>query len=288
MSCKYTFVTRKLYNGNEEKISIKNGYLPNIEKVLRAKQLKKFRQKLELESITPKGQLDFESMQEYEKKKAEYDRKYAPKLENAIRSMNRAKNNLMDMLRCNDFNFFVTLTFNNDKFDRLDDKETRKKFTQWANNVTRDLPNMKYVAVPEYHKKGGLHFHLLVGGVSALDLGFEDSGKRVKSGRCKGQTIYNVSKWRKGFSTATEILDTNAVKYYLSKYLTKGKVDPRFFNKKRFYVSRNINRPQIDKMSFICTDTFDIFDSIIKEDYNIDYEDTQKEFCVLSRQLKGV
>ena len=135
--------------------------------------------------------------------------------------MNRSKNNLMDILQCNEFNFFVTLTFDKNKIDRLDDNKTRKIFTQWVSNIQRDLPNLIYVAVPEYHKKGGLHFHLLIGGVTAEDLGLVNSGKVVKSSRCKGQIIYNVSKWnRKGFSTATEILDNNAVKFYLSKYLT--------------------------------------------------------------------
>lgn len=287
MSYKQSFVTRKLYRDGTEKISIKNGYLPNTQKIQRAKRLKRLQKELELKSITPKGQLDFESMKNYEIKKAEFERKYAPKLENAVRSMNRSKNNLMDILKSNDFNFFVTLTFDKNKIDRLDDNKTRKSFTQWVANIQRDLPNLFYVAVPEYHKKGGLHFHLLIGGTTAEDLGLKDSGKIVKSGRCKGQTIYNVSRWNnKGFSTATKVLDTNAVKYYLSKYLTKGKVDPRFFGKKRFYVSRNINRPQVDKMAFPCNDTFDIFDSIIKEDYNIDYEDSKKEYCVLSRQIK--
>lgn len=286
MSYKQSFVTRKLYKDGTEKISVKNGYLPNMQKIQRAKKIKKLLKQVEYESIEPKGQLNFETMQEYEENKNKLDRKYAPKLENAVRSMNRSKNNLMDILKSNDFNFFVTLTFDKNKIDRLDDKETRKKFTQWTNNITRDLQNLYYVAVPEYHKKGGLHFHLLLGGVIAEDLGLKDSGKVVKSGRCKGQTIYNVTKWKSGFSTATKILDTNAVKYYLSKYLTKGKVDPRFFGKKRFYVSQNINRPLIEKMAFPCTDTFDIFDSIIKEDYNIDYEDSKKEYCVLSRQIK--
>lgn len=287
MSYKLSFVTKKLYNDGTEKIIVKNGYYPNTQKIQRAKKLKRLLKDIDLESITPKGQLDFESMQEFEKKKAEFDRKYAPKMENAVRSMNRSKNNLMDILKSNDFNFFVTLTFNNENKDRLDDKQTRKLFVNWVKNVTRQIPILYYVAVPEYHKKGGLHFHLLMGGVTAEDLRLKDSGKRVCSGRCKGQIIFNVERWnekKKGFSTATEILDKDAVKFYLSKYLTKSKVDPRFYNKKRFYVSRNIKRPQVEKFAFPCTDTFDIFDSIIKEDYNIDYEGAKKEYCVLSRQ----
>ena len=291
MSHKQVFVTRKLYNNEFEKISIKNGYLPDTQKIQRAKRIKRLQKEIELESITPKGQLDFESMKNYEKKKAEFDRKYAPKMENAIRSMNRSKNNLMDILKCNDFNFFVTLTFNNNDKDRLNDKETRKLFVNWVNYIQKLFSSFYYVAVPEYHKKGGLHFHLLIGGVSAEDMKLTPSGKVVKSGRCKGQTIFNVGRWnkeKKGFSTATEVLDTIAVKFYLSKYLTKGKVDPRFFNKKRFYVSRNIKRPIVEKCSLPLVDNFDIFDSIIKEDYNIEYEDTKKQFCVLSRELKGV
>ena len=287
MSYKQVFVTKKLYNNDVEKIIIKNGYLTNPEKLLRAKEKKKLLKQQLLNAITPQGQLNFESMAIYEEKKKEFDRMFAPKLENAVRSMNRSKDNLMDILKCNEFNFFVTLTFNNNNFDRLNDDITRKKFTQWLNNITRDLPNLIYVAVPEYHKKGGLHFHLLVGNVSEEDLKLEDSGQKVKSGRCKGQIIYNVKRWdKKGFSTATKILDNNAVIYYLSKYLTKGKADPRFFNKKRFYTSRNIKRPQVSKMQVPLSNNFNIYDSISKEDYNIDYEDKQKEYCVLSRSIK--
>lgn len=285
LSYKQTFVTKKLYKNNVEKIIIKNGYLPNLEKVQQAKRLKKRLKQLELEKITPKGQLSFETMQEYEKKKFEFDRKYAPKLENAIHSVNRAKNNLIDILNCNDFDFFVTLTFNKNKIDRLNDNETRKSFGNFIKDLKRYYFNMIYVAVPEYHKKGGLHFHLLVGKVTASELGLVDSGKVVKNGRCKGQVIFNVTKWKNGFSTATRVLDNNAVKYYLSKYLTKGKVDPRFFNKKRFYVSQNIERPVIEKQTFPCDENFNIFDSIIKENYNIDYEDLKKEYCVLSRLI---
>lgn len=284
MSYKQTFVTKKLYNDKTEKFVIKNGYSPNVEKMQRAKRRKKLLKQIEYESIEPKVQLNFEIMQEYEKNKSKLDRKYAPKLENAIRSMNRSKNNLMDILKSNDFNFFVTLTFDKNKIDRLDDKKTRKEFAKFVKDLRKDFNNMIYVAVPEYHKKGGLHFHLLLGKVTAEELGLVDSGKFVKNGRCKGQTIFNVTKWGSGFSTATKVLDTNAVKYYLSKYLTKGKVDPRFFGKKRFYVSQNIERPQVEKMTFPCNDTFDIFDSIDKANYNIDYEDLSKEYCVLSRQ----
>lgn len=286
MSYKFYFVTKKIYNDNTEKIIIKNGYLPNVHKIQFAKYMKSKVKEIEYATIFPAMQIHIDDYEKVEKKKKELDRKYAPKIENAIRSMNRAKNNLMDILKSNNFRFFVTLTFDKKEINRLDDKETRKAFSKWADNIKHQFPNMIYVAVEEYHKKGGLHFHLLIGNITAGELGLVDSGKKVKKGRCRGQVIYKVTKWKLGWNSVTQILDTIAVKYYISKYLTKGKVDPRFFGKKRFYASKNISRPIIEKSKHEITKDFDIFDSIIKADYNIDYEDTKKEYIVLSRQLQ--
>jgi hypothetical protein len=231
------------------------------------------------------GQITFDNLEKEAERIRELDRKYSPKIENAVKSMNRSKNNLMDLLKCNDFVFFVTLTFDDKKIDSYNDVETRTAFKKWAKNVRERIPEMTYIAIEEYQKRGALHYHLLVGDVTAEKLGLKDSGRKVKKGRCKGQTIYNVTKWEKGFSTATEIFDNEAVKYYLSKYLTKGKIDPRFFGKKRYFTSRNINRPAVEKFKFPCDEENNIFDSVIKEDYNIDYEDKKKEYTVLSRKI---
>ncbi len=101
MSYKVSFVTRKTYTDGTEKITVKNGYLPNPEKVQRTKRRNKFFKELELQRIEPKGQLSFDSLEKERELKAEFEKKYAPKLSNAVRAMNRSKNNLMDILRCN-------------------------------------------------------------------------------------------------------------------------------------------------------------------------------------------
>ncbi len=277
----------KLYNDSTQRIIVKNGAMPNVDKIKKAKRRKAIEKQIDLKKIenTLSGQLTFDKIDKAKKLQEEFDRKYSPKIENAKRAMTRSKQQLMDILKCNTFDFFVTLTFDKNKIDRLDDTATRKAFRLWANSMRKHFPTMTYVAVEEYHKKGGLHYHLLLGQVTAEQLGLIDSGKRVKNGRCKGQPIYNVSKWKFGYSTITKVLDVEAVKYYLSKYLTKGQIDPRFFGKKRFYTSQNINRPIVEKFQFPCDKQSDIFDSIIKEDFNIDYEDTSKEYVVLSRTI---
>ncbi|GHV02574.1 hypothetical protein FACS1894211_14220 [Clostridia bacterium] len=284
MGYKVTFVTKKIFNDGMEKLTIKNGYLPNYDKIRETKRRNKARKRLEYESATQAGQLDFDGLEKRAERLKELDRKYAPRLENAVRAMNRSKNRIMELLKCNDFAFFVTLTFGN-KVDRLDDDETRKAFAEWSRKTRKRLPDMTYFAIGEYQRSGALHFHMLVGNVTAEQLKLTDSGKKVRRGRSKGQPIYNVTAWEYGFSTATVIQDKDAVKYYLAKYLTKGKADPRFFGKKRYFTSRNINRPTIEKMQFPCGSEFDIFDSIDKDAYNIDYADDSKEYTVLSRKI---
>ena len=160
---------------------------------------------------------------------------------NIKRSVNRTKGQLNDIADCNRFQYFVTLTFDKSKVNRLDDSETRKKFTQWANYVRKLHPSMFYLAVPEYHKKGALHFHLLIGGVSFDDL------KCQHWKDINGKPIYIVGRWRTGYSTLSVIENLEKTKNYILKYLTKQSLDERFFGKKRFYVSRNIVRPEVIK-----------------------------------------
>lgn len=168
--------------------------------------------------------------------------------QNMKRSANRARQELQDICTCNDFLFFVTLTFDKEKLNRLNDKETRAAYTAWAKEMHRRFPTMYFVTAPEYHKKGGLHFHILVGGVN-----FDDFKpvfwKNQPKGKNKGEPIYNVTAWENGYSTVMHIYEKNATKNYICKYISKQNFDERFFSKKRYYVSRNIQRPTIIKQT---------------------------------------
>lgn len=178
----------------------------------------------------------------------------------AIVSLNRAYKNLHDTLRANTWSYFLTLTFDKEKVDRLNDDLVLACFKKWRKSVKRKFPDMIYLAVPEYHKKGGLHYHLVVGNITSSELNLIDSGclyykgnsiKKetflnrgykfdLKSG--DGMIIYNVAGFSSGFSTATEIRSSDAVTHYVSKYITKNNIDPRFFNKPRYYVSHNLHK----------------------------------------------
>lgn len=216
----------------------------------------------------------------------------SPTILNAQRSRSRAHRALFDVLRSNTWQWFITLTFGDD--DRLSDEEVRAKFERWRKMVKRKFPQMYYVGVPEYHKKGGLHLHLVVGGVSAADLRLKHSGRVLHKGQAwkkkdfvragfvedtltgEGAVIYNVSSWDGyGWSTATEIRNNEAVQRYVSKYITKANIDPRFYNKKHFFCSKNVQRPTVTK------DT-NVFFNYFKDDYcdllGVEYGDFRTKF----------
>lgn len=170
-----------------------------------------------------------------------------PSLSNAIRSAKRSKSRLIDLCKSNDFDYFVTLTFGTQ--DRKDDSATLKYFAKWRKDIRRRFPTMKYLAVPEYHKKGGIHFHILIGGIDLRSLKAVKTSHKTKS----GNPIYNVHSWLYGFSTLTKIESKERCATYVAKYITKGDVDPRFFRRRRFYPSQNLKRPKITKFE-LCPD----------------------------------
>ena len=161
-------------------------------------------------------------------------------------SIMRARKNLYDIIRCNAFTHFITLTFNGDLVDREDYTSVVRKFSLWCDNRVR-RKDLIYAGVIERHKESnGLHFHLLGNDVLTL----VDSGTVKCKGRKKPiriatadrygipesdrKTVYNIPEWSYGFSTALEITGDDKrtkVAGYLKKYLTKDfeKIGGRYY-----------------------------------------------------------
>ena len=157
------------------------------------------------------------------------------KAANIERSRRRAARAVRELILCNDFDMFVTLTLDADKIARDDYGAIIKKLNAYLDNRVR-RNGLYYVGVPELHKKGGIHFHFLCNS-SALQL--VDSGTVSVKGRKRPikvstadrqgiplderQTVYNIADWSLGFTTAIYTYGSqNAVARYVGKYLTKG------------------------------------------------------------------
>lgn len=151
-------------------------------------------------------------------------------------SLKRAKDKIQDIVLCNDFDYFVTLTFNPEKVDSFNVEAVKTAIKNWLNNGVKRR-NFKYIAIPEFHKSGRIHLHGLMSG----DLKLSDSGRTHN-----GRTVYHITDWKEkfGFCTAVKIDgNINSLSYYITKYITKGndKIFGRFY-----WSSKNLTRePEI-------------------------------------------
>lgn len=161
-------------------------------------------------------------------------------------SKTRSKNKIYDYSRSNDWEWFVTITFDPKKVDSFNYDDCTKKLSKWLNNIrSRYCSNMKYFFVPEIHKSGRYHFHGLLSDCDGLE--FNDSGHVTKATERSpgGEPIYNIGRYRYGFTTATKVKDSYRVSKYIAKYVTK-ELSALTKGKKRYWASRNCNVPEIE------------------------------------------
>lgn len=199
------------------------------------------------------------------------------------------------LLDANHFDWFVTLTFDNAVINRYNDEEVYNAYTKWIRLVKKECPNVRYLTVVERHheldkEEQAIHFHILMGDITAKQLHLKYSGKvccswlsegytacnedyfnRTKEGRVLTDTdgikIYNIGNFFYGLTTVTEVQAQSACKTYVKKYLKKDIGATKVFKKNYFY-SRNLNRPIIEKDKL---NTLDHIKSISSEFYEDDY-----------------
>ena len=150
------------------------------------------------------------------------------------RSIRRTKSTIADLVICNNFEYFCTFTFNPKKINRYDMSKCKYVMSMWLHRQRLHSPDMKYLIVPELHKDGAIHFHALISNFNGR---LKDSGKKQN-----GRTVYNMTGYRAGFTTAVPI-DHNklAVSNYIKKYITKDM--PLIYGRKRYWISQNLIRP---------------------------------------------
>lgn len=172
------------------------------------------------------------------------------------KSMQRTINKIYDYAMSYDWEWFVTLTVSPDLVDdRADFDCVGKILTKWLNNMRiKHCPGMKYVMVPEKHKDGSYHFHCLFADCDELKFVPAINNKEFnKDGTPnkyfgkplmrKGVQVYNLARWKRGFSECTKIRDTQKAAAYITKYITKDLVSDTP-NKKRYWCSRGLPLPK--------------------------------------------
>lgn len=153
------------------------------------------------------------------------------------RSIKRAKSTFFDLVRnqlysIQELPVFLTLTYHNayETPPSLDDSYRHlKSFFRKTKEVCG--VDLSYIAVPEYQKRGFVHFHSLVWGLP-------DGFKQERTSRVLQRL------WAQGYlDVRPAVYKSPALAGYLAKYFTKSYSDNRTFGRKAYTTSRNIKRP---------------------------------------------
>lgn len=165
-------------------------------------------------------------------------------------NISRAKSIIYQYACCNEWQYFVTLTINKDKFDRYDLEDYKARFTQWLRNkYSRYDIKIQYLFIPEKHKDGSWHMHGLINGLpeSALQEFTSDMHipysilDRIK----QGVKVYNWVAYsdKFGYCTIEPIQNIEAVCKYITKYICKDLAESvQEVGKHLYYVSRGLNK----------------------------------------------
>lgn len=185
-------------------------------------------------------------------------------------SVRRSKILLNMLLNMNDFDYFATLTFDKYCVDRTDPEAVYKCYVKFVDLMKKKFPQFRYVTVPEQHKDECIHFHMLIGGLTAKQLGLVNSGKVCCSWATKngykidccsreyfektkdehqltetdGEPIYNVTTFPYGITSVSRIVSRERCNTYVKKYIDKNFGSTDTF-KKRFFYSSNLNVPEV-------------------------------------------
>lgn len=185
----------------------------------------------------------FESSQkELKIKKSNENKEHEILKHNLIRS----RNTLIEYASENAdiWNSFVTLTFGD---DITDINKANRMFNIYISKVKRKYPNFKYLGVPEFQKRGVIHYHFL----SNLRCGVEYPEREIIKTYNKEKDRYFEIKyhdlpfWEHGYSTAFNLscADQNFnVALYMCKYLFKD-IDNRLFGRKKILKSNDLKKP---------------------------------------------
>jgi len=205
-------------------------------------------------------------------KKAEY-KKHINKINNNLKQIEyknilRSRFELQRLVKANEqiFKTFITLTFA-DNISNI--KEANKKFDIWRTKVKSIYRDFAYVCVPEFQKRGAIHYHLLT------NLDIKQSPLIIIPQKDK-KSQYDVKYWSYGFTSVFNMKDINVVGY-ISKYMTKD-IDNRLWGHRRYLYSQNLKKPITIEINLNNLNEFRQYIDLINNDFDISYQNKYIDF----------
>lgn len=173
------------------------------------------------------------------------ERKLGKRQDNAKRASMAFRRIIASNLEGPDKPLLVTLTYRDNITDL---KESYRHLSSFIQSLRHKFGKaFKYACVPEFQKRGAVHYHALFWGLP----------EEVFLLERKTREISGLWGWGHVFMKQTD--GHKKLSFYLSKYMTKAFIDPRLKNQKGYVASRNIKKPTIIK-NISSTGLWTIFD----------------------------
>lgn len=149
------------------------------------------------------------------------------------RSLKRAKERLIRLVSANldtkETTAFLTLTLERERPVEV----AYSYLSLYWKRLTKKYNGIRYIGVPEWQKRGVLHFHFLVWGLP----------REITDNKRERGTRNLQRQWHRG------LCDVRIARYisprlggYLAKYLQKSFYDPRLRNRRAYTCSRNVRK----------------------------------------------
>ena len=152
------------------------------------------------------------------------------KLDNHI---SRAKNKIFEYAACNEFDYFLTLTLDKEKYDRHNLSKYIKDLGQMIRDYRKKHDvNIQYLLIPEPHQDGAWHMHGLIKGIP------HDHLKKNSNGYLDWEAYSK----KFGYCSIDPVRSQEAISKYITKYISKTlQADlRREKEKKLYYVTRGL------------------------------------------------
>lgn len=179
------------------------------------------------------------------------------KLDNNI---SRARSKIFEYARCNEFDYFVTLTLDKNKYDRYDLAKYIKDLGQHIrDDRKRTGSNIQYLLIPEPHFDNAWHMHGLIKGMPLEHLTpftlNDYLPYKVRELIEAGREIYNWTSYSEkfGWCTIEKVKSQEAISKYVTKYISKA-IQPnlkREKEKKLYYVTRGLKTAEKVKEGYL-------------------------------------
>jgi len=156
------------------------------------------------------------------------------------------KNIIRSKLQCqklakanaDEFKTFITLTFAENVID-IDKANIRLKY--FIDKIRRIYKEFKYIGVPEFQKRGAVHYHLFTN----IDI----NDDRFIYSQKDNEKYKHIKYWDEGFTKVDNLKnDIKNIIGYISKYMTKD-ADNRLYNRHRYFYSRNLKKPKTNYLN---------------------------------------